>query len=196
MEVYRKLKLVSKRDLFTSQEQAVYFQSFSDLAIRTSLNFRPSQADSARIDCPIYYDFVDRYIIRHLRRPNVHLPNTMVEANMQNALQTPFQEYVYSLSKNCALPQIPWRRSFSAVQGSCSSLDIVTNFFGRNQDHIVFELLKLSNEHLFKKFYSLAWFYCSPNYASPPALKGQSCFTSDHAPLLLIHLINSVFSLF
>jgi len=65
----------------------MFAMHFSDLKIRQSMIFKPN-IESKSLDRAVYFDFVDRYIIRSMRHPQSHMPTVLIDANMQSSLET------------------------------------------------------------------------------------------------------------
>ena len=58
-------------------------------------------SNSGNLRIGVYHDFIDRYVIRSLRKPSKTIvPQGILDENVQRALQTSFQEYVYIKTKN------------------------------------------------------------------------------------------------
>ena len=54
---------------------------FSDSQVRNSLSFRISSSNNLNLN--VYHDFVDRYIIKSIRKPsNVNIPTLIIDENM------------------------------------------------------------------------------------------------------------------
>lgn len=46
--------------------------------------------DSNQLELKVFHDFVDRYVVRRIRKPDISIPSNIVDENMQEAFQTPF----------------------------------------------------------------------------------------------------------
>lgn len=58
-------------------------------------------SNSGNLKIGVYHDFIDRYVIRCLRKPSKTIvPQGILDENMQRALHTSFQEYIYIKTKN------------------------------------------------------------------------------------------------
>jgi len=78
MEAYKKLKLTGKREEVPSEPGTMFLANFSSRKVRSSLNFRAWQ-DLNQLEMSIYYDFVDRFIVKPLRRPEFQLPTQIID---------------------------------------------------------------------------------------------------------------------
>ena len=134
----------------------------------------------------VFFDFVDRYIIKNLRTPGILLPGGFFDEGLQQALQTQFQQYVYSQSKEydkkalivnpeetlaeSTTTSSPQSVPKTANLGLTNSLELVNFYFQKNTAVIVKDLLKLENESLFKLFYHTRWFHVAPAGTAPVQL--------------------------
>ena len=176
MQNYMELKLIKNKNItkeHTLELEQLLLQDFSDMNVRKSLLFKAS-ADKATLPMKVFHDFVDRYIIRRIRRPEIALPSNIVDENMQHAIHTPFQEYIYHITKetineqaaSLALSQRLSDQLFKVAPPSprlLSSTEVLNTFLISNQSLIIQDLLKKENESMFKKFYHLRWFHDGSN---------------------------------
>ena len=127
MQLYKKLKLTltkkieSNTNLGPDSEQIraqsnLLDQCFSDQYYRNSQIFHIHYQDQEGkfLDGSVYFDFVDRYMIKNLRDPDVLLPVGLVEADMQGAFRTQFQAYVYCRARESCRKGSPSANSSDA----------------------------------------------------------------------------------
>ena len=106
--MYKKLKLSpacvaepSEEKAGADELQAKLAQCFSDKYYKKSRIFQMDVQDQQGrfLEGSVFFDFVDRYIIKNLRTPGILLPAGLIDDGMQQALQTQFQQHVYCQGK-------------------------------------------------------------------------------------------------
>lgn len=181
MQEYNKLKvkgLSAEGQLVSQRMMSDLSLSFSDTRIRQSLIFKADSV-SFSLETSVFHDFVDRYLIRPLRKPDINIPVHLIEEKMQGSFNSTFQEYVFKMSKQYSVLQDEKdvRKNGNRL---VTSLEIINKFFLSNKENMIKDLLKVENENLYKKFYQLRWFQLGQQNNQLSQLKQLSQLTSSH----------------